>query len=294
MVEDFVSEPAFDLLTPTPIRAPFLFDAPHSGRAYPAAFLAESRLDAHAIRASEDAHVDALVRSCVDRGMPLLRARFPRAFLDVNREPLELDPRMFDGRLPVDANTRSPRVTGGLGTIPRLVSESDEIYRGRIPVAEALGRIEGIYRPYHETLRRTLGEIHGRFGVAVLIDCHSMPSVQRMTETGGRPDVVLGDRHGTSCHPGLIDVVSALLRTAGYRVARNKPYAGGFITEHYGRPAKGLHALQIEIARGLYMDETTLEPNGGFSLLQRDLDRLIGELAGNWGLILAGDAQAAE
>jgi N-formylglutamate amidohydrolase len=293
VVDDFVAEPAFDRLMPSEIRAPIVFDAPHSGCDYPADFLAESRLDGLAIRMSEDAHVDALFSPCVAAGMPMLRARFPRAFLDVNREPYELDPRMFEGRLPIGANTRSPRVACGLGTIPRMVSETDEIYRGRIPIGEALVRIERIYRPYHAALDAMLGGIGERFGRAILIDCHSMPSGPR----GGveaQVDIVLGDRHGTSCHPALTDVVSSLFRAAGYRVARNRPYAGGFITERHGRPASGRHALQIEIARGLYMNERTLEPNGGFSVLACDIQSIIGELARSWRFVFSDDALAAE
>jgi N-formylglutamate amidohydrolase len=198
---------------------------------------------------------------------------------------------MFEGRLPIDANTRSPRVVCGLGTIPRLVSETDEIYRRRIPVGEALTRIDRIYRPYHAALDGLLAEVDAQFGRAVLIDCHSMPTGPR---GGAEADIVLGDRHGTACHPGLTDVVSSMFRSAGYRVARNRPYAGGFITERHGRPSVGRHALQIEIARGLYMNERTLEPTGGFSVLACDIAAIIGELARSWHFLFTDDALAAE
>lgn len=293
VVEDFVAEPAFDRLLPKEIRAPVLFDAPHSGSDYPAAFLAESRLDRQRIRMSEDAHVDALFVSCVEAGMPMLRARFPRAYVDVNREPYELDPRMFEGRLPTGANTRSPRVACGLGTVPRMVSETEEIYGRRIPVAEALQRIDGLYRPYHVALDEMLDGLEADFGRAVLIDCHSMPTAPQTAGAAG-VDVVLGDRHGTSCHPALTDVVSSLFRAAGYRVARNRPYAGGFITEHHGRPGRGRHALQIEVARGLYMNERTLEPNGGFAVLACDIEGIVREIARSWRILFTDDALAAE
>jgi N-formylglutamate amidohydrolase len=292
IVDDFVTEPGFDLLMPTEVRAPVVVDAPHSGYAYPASFLALSRLDRFTIRRSEDAHVDRLMRPCVECGVPMLRARFPRAYLDVNRGPLELDPRMFDGRLPIDADTRSSRVAGGLGTIPRLVTETDEIYAGRIPIAEALGRIERLYRPYHTALRRLLDDLAARFGRVVLIDCHSMPTLPASAR--GSADIVLGDRNGTSCDPALIDFAASVLRGAGYRVVRNVPYAGGFITEHYGRPRDGIHALQIEIARSLYMSETTLELDVGFVTLRRDLVRLVGEVADHWRSVVGDDAVAAE
>ncbi len=197
----------------------------------------------------------------------------PRAYLDVNREPYELDPKMFVGRLPSYANVRSIRVAGGLGTIARVVAEQEEIYAAPIPVEEALGRIEAIYKPYHAALRRLLAQTHVRFGAAVLIDCHSMPSVVRGQDPKSRADVVIGDRYGTSAARALVEHAADVLVDLGYSVAVNKPYAGGFITEHYGRPAKGLHALQIEVNRGLYMDERSFEPTAGFAALRQDLAR---------------------
>ncbi|TVR06180.1 MAG: N-formylglutamate amidohydrolase [Salinarimonadaceae bacterium] len=255
---------AFDILEPPARTCCFVFDAPHSGAIYPPAFLASGRLDRHAIRRSEDAHVDRLFLGMVARGAPLMRARFPRAYLDLNREPYELDPRMFEGRLPAFANTRSLRVAGGLGTIPRIVADGQEIYRGRIPVEDALLRIETLYKPYHRALRDLLARTQRAFGAAVLVDCHSMPSTSLPPETRGRTDVVLGDRYGSSCDPLLVDLVETSLRARGFGVARNKPYAGGFITEHYGEPGIGRHALQIEVNRALYMDERSLVPHRWF------------------------------
>lgn len=264
-------EPPFVVTEPAGQAVPFVFNVPHAGAVYPTAFLSESRLDAVALRRSEDAYVDELFAGMVGLGAPTMAARFPRAFLDLNREPYELDPRMFEGRLPPFANTRSMRVAGGLGTIPRIVADGQEIYQRRIPVDEALRRIEWLYKPYHHMLRQLVNRTTRIFGHAVLIDCHSMPSTSVNREDGVKADIVLGDRYGTSCAGVLTDLVDAALRSRGYSVVRNKPYAGGFITEHYGEPTLGRHALQVEINRSLYMDERTLAQKPGFAGLTRDL-----------------------
>lgn len=276
---DFPSSEPFEVIEPERLAVPLLFNSPHSGRLYPASFLAASRLDQQAIRRSEDTFVDELFMGAVAEGAPLLRAHFPRAWLDVNREPYELDPKMFSGELPAFANVRSIRVTGGLGTIARVVSESEEIYARPLAVDEVLARIETVYMPYHRTIRQLLARIHAAFGWAILIDCHSMPSTVRGNLLRGRPDFVLGDRHGTSCAPLVTDIAEAFLTRCGYDVSRNRPYAGGFITEHYGRPDKDLHALQIEVNRALYLDEETLEKTAGFDQVRRDIDALIAEIA---------------
>jgi N-formylglutamate amidohydrolase len=178
---------------------------------------------------------------------------------------------MFDGRLPPFANTRSMRVAGGLGTIPRIVADGQEIYRGKLPLDEGLRRIDWLYKPYHRMLRHLVHTTAQTFGQAVLIDCHSMPSTSMSRDDGPKADIVLGDRYGTSCAAILTDLVEAALRRRGYTVVRNKPYAGGFITEHYGEPALGRHALQIEINRGLYMDERSLTRKPRFDALRSDL-----------------------
>lgn len=269
----------FCVREPDDQRIPFVFNSPHSGRRYSDAFLAQSRLDARAIRRSEDHYVDELFGRAVELGAPMLVAHFPRAFLDVNREPYELDPRMFDGALPPHANIGSMRVAGGLGTVPRLVAENMEIYRKRMPVEEALERIETIYKPYHATLRRLIARTHVLFGRAILIDCHSMPGNVRVAGSGMRPDIIIGDRYGTSASADLSRMAVSLLEDLGFTVTRNKPYAGGFITEHYGRPARGLHALQIEINRGLYVDETTLVKKPEFGWLTHVLGTFFAEFA---------------
>jgi N-formylglutamate amidohydrolase len=268
-------QPPFVVSEPARQSTAFVFNAPHAGAVYPAAFLASSRLDAMALRRSEDAFVDEIFAPVVGLGAPLMTARFPRALLDLNREPYELDPRMFDGRLPPFANTRSMRVAGGLGTIPRIVADGQEIYQGRIPIEEALHRVETLYKPYHRTLRYLIQRTARTFGHAVLIDCHSMPSSSVNREDGARADIVLGDRYGTSCTALLTDLLEATLRNRGFKVVRNKPYAGGFITEHYGEPSLGRHALQIEINRGIYMDERTLTKRRGFAELRDGLTAVL-------------------
>ena len=214
--------------------------------------------------------MDELFGAAPALGAILMRAHFPRAFMDVNREPYELDPRMFEGRLPSFANTRSLRVAGGLGTIARVVGEAKEIYNRRLTVEEGLARIESLYKPWHAVLRGLLQEARRLNGVAVLVDCHSMPSNAGRADRI-KADVVVGDRYGASCDPAFMECVEGRLRALGYAVVRNKPYAGGFITEHYGDPGAGWHALQIEINRGLYMDEATLARSAGFEELQNDL-----------------------
>lgn len=267
--------PAFEVMMPATVTVPLVFNSPHSGAIYPPAFLAASRLDPLTLRKSEDCFVDELFGSATTFGAPLLRAHFPRAFLDVNREPYELDPRMFEGRLPSFINARSMRVAGGLGTIARIVGDQQEIYARKLPVADALERIEGLYKPYHRALRQLLQDQHRRFGLAVLIDCHSMPSTGAHREEGQRADIVLGDRFGTSAAPFFVDLVEEALRGRGYRVGRNRPYAGGFITEHYGNPAQSVHAIQIEVNRGLYMDERKLTKTAGFAALKADIDAMM-------------------
>lgn len=267
MVGGMPQSELFEVLEPTSLRIPFVYNSPHSGRRYDSAFVDNSRLDSRSIRRSEDHFVEELFADAPEIGAPLLIAHFPRAFLDVNREPYELDPRMFDGPLPPYANSHSLRVAGGLGTIPKIVAENMEIYRGRLSVEEALGRIEAIYKPYHACLRRLIARTHSKFGFGVLIDCHSMPGNIRLSGSAVRPDFIIGDRYGTSAAADLSRAAIEFLEDLGFTAVRNKPYAGGFITEHYGRPTRGLHALQIEINRALYVDESTLEKKPDFAAL---------------------------
>ena len=290
-------DPPCEVLEPVVLTSPLIVSSPHSGSIYPQSFLAKSRLDPLTLRRSEDAYVDKLFAGAVAAGAPLLHARFPRAYLDVNREPYELDPRMFDGRLPSQANTRSVRVAGGLGTIARVVSDSQEIYKGRLPVDEIKQRIEGLYEPYHNLLRRLIERAWQNFGVAVLLDCHSMPSQPNIGARPGdgvRADIILGDRYGTSCEPRLAAVLESALLRRGFVVGRNKPYAGGFITENYGSPALGSHAIQIEVNRGLYMDEASLAQHDNFSEIAGLLSGAVLDLAAFLDEMVSGRSAAAE
>jgi N-formylglutamate amidohydrolase len=271
--------PPFEVLRPNELKLPFVFNSPHSGRVYPQAFLRASKLDALTLRRSEDSYVEELFGFVAELGAPMLYAHFPRAYLDVNREPYELDPVLFREGLPHYANTQSVRVVGGLGTIARIVSEADEIYREPLTVGAALERINRLYEPYHATLKELLAEAKAQFGVAVLIDCHSMPSSPMADQGVGRPDFVLGDRFGTSCSPELMRLASGQLRSLGHVIVLNKPYAGGYITENYGRPHEGIHALQVEINRALYMDEVNFERTSSFHRLRGDLERMVKAMA---------------
>ncbi|MFC5386218.1 N-formylglutamate amidohydrolase [Aquamicrobium segne] len=276
--EDFSVISAFELQCAAEQRVPFVFSSPHSGRHYPERFLAMSRLDAHQVRRSEDCYVDELFGGCVGLGAPLLAANFPRAYLDANREPWELDPRMFVERLPPYCNIGSARVAGGLGTVPKLVGEGQNIYSGRLPLEEAVLRIEHAYKPYHDMLRHLIFQTFAKFNFAVLIDCHSMPAGVQSGGGGLRPDFIIGDCFGRSAMPELTNIAITLLSAMGYTVAYNKPYAGGFITEHYGQPMRGVHALQIEINRSLYMNEHSLEKTDGFCALAADLTQFCADL----------------
>jgi N-formylglutamate amidohydrolase len=276
---DSDQSPPFEIAEPATWRSPIIFNSPHSGSVYPEQFLAASRIDLASLRRSEDSFMDELIGGLADVGFPVVRVNFPRSYVDVNREPYELDPRMFTGRLPSFANTRSMRVAGGLGTIPRVVGDGQEIYRERLSVDDALGRIELLYKPYHRALRRLIHKAHQTFGTAIVVDCHSMPSTGISRDEPRRPDIVIGDRYDTSCAPLLPNVIEDVMSGLGYSVARNKPYAGGFITEHYGNPASGLHTVQLELNRAVYMDERRRERGPRFRQVAADFTTLADALA---------------
>jgi N-formylglutamate amidohydrolase len=266
---------AYEISPPASWHAPALFNSPHSGRAYPKAFLDATRLDPVSIRKSEDCFVDELFAPAVRFGAPLLKMHVPRAYIDVNREPYELDPRMFEGELPAFANAASVRVSGGLGTIPRIVCEGEEIYRAPLRIADAMDRIETIYRPYHRTLAAMMDKARRVFGAALLVDCHSMPA-SAVAAGPAAADIVLGDRHGAACGADIAALAEDLFRSRGFRVLRNKPYAGGFITQNYSSPGFGRHVLQIEINRALYLNERTMEKTKGFAPLAQSLEGILG------------------
>lgn len=274
-----VVDPAdpYQLVRPRRRAMPLVFASPHSGRCYPVSFIAAARLDAVALRRSEDAFVEELFAAAPEFGAPLLAATFPRVFCDVNREPWELDPAMFDGPLPHWVNSSSPRVGAGLGTIARVAGAGEPVYRRKLSFSEAEERIRRFWQPYHAALAALIAETRAEFGYCLLIDCHSMPS--HPAQTVNPPDFVLGDAHGTACAPRVMRLVEEWLGGMGYRTRRNDPYAGGYVTRHYGRPRDAVHALQLEVARPLYMDETRLERMPGMDPLRRDLGSLMANLA---------------
>jgi N-formylglutamate amidohydrolase len=258
-----------------------VFNSPHSGHGLPESFLSMTALSPAQLRASEDSHVDQLFAGCLEAGAPLMRALLSRSYIDLNREPYELDARMFGDRLPAYVNMGSPRVASGLGTLPRTVGEGSVIYKAPLTFQEALTRIETVYRPYHRALGALLDEALDATGKVLLVDCHSMPStaVSHMRTHQLPVDIVLGDRFGSSCDPEIMAIAENCLSAAGCTVSRNKPYSGGFFTENHGRPRLGRHALQIEINRHLYMDESTHVPHAGFQALQPALTKMAQELA---------------
>lgn len=256
---------------------PLVFASPHSGRDYPDDFVAAARLDRLRLRRSEDCYVDELFAAAPAHGATLVAATFPRVFCDPNREAWELDPGMFADALPDWVNTASARAGAGLGTIARVVGTGETIYRGKLSFAEAQVRVAATWQPFHAALREAVERARRRFGACLLVDCHSMPEASMPPRR--RTDVVLGDAHGTACDPALMRRMEELLTQEGLSVRRNDPYAGGYITRHYGRPRERVHALQIEVNRALYMDEATLERSAGFESLRLRLSRLVAYLA---------------
>lgn len=256
-----------------------VFACPHSGRIYPTEMMAASALDSAAIRSSEDAFVDDLISGGVDHGAHLLVNRYARAFVDVNRQAYELDPSMFEDALPAFAAGKGPRIAAGLGAVPRIVADGQEIYSRKLTFAEAEDRLEAVHTPYHTALRALIDEARRSAGRAIVIDWHSMPSAAGRSLRTGKLDFVLGDRFGRACDPALPALIEAALREEGYSVGRNNPYAGGYTTEHYGRPEEGVHVLQIEIDRGLYLDEQAVQPSAGYADLKAALNRLFATVA---------------
>lgn len=272
-----MSPTAYYLYRPDVQTTSVVFASPHSGRDYSAGFLRQAVLDEHAVRSSEDAYVDQLYAGVPAQGASFLTAAAPRAFLDLNRAPEEMDAALVEGTRRIAHN---PRVASGLGIIPRVVSNGRQIYRGKMTMAEAHSRISQYWRPYHDMLQTLLDESRRDFGEAILIDCHSMPheALDNIGPQGApKPEVVLGDRYGASATNAVVEQVQAIFETAGFRVVRNMPFAGAYIAQHYGRPSRQQHCVQVEIDRGLYMDERTLTPHSGFAEVQ---ERLQGVIAG--------------
>jgi N-formylglutamate deformylase len=270
---------AYEVLHPEKRTSCVVFASPHSGRDYPWSFLRKSVLDDHTIRSSEDAFVDQLFDIAPRFGAPLLKAGAPRAYLDLNRSAEELDPAVIEG---VRRQGHNPRISSGLGVIPRVVANGRAIYRGKITLQEAERRIELYWKPYHRMLQKLLDEALQYHGQAVLIDCHSMPheAMDGMARGGmARPDVVLGDRFGAAAGSAVMEEVEAAFAAAGFTVARNAPFAGAYVTQAYGRPSRNQHAIQVEIDRSLYMDEHLIRPNADFEATRARLGAVIDEIA---------------
>ncbi len=276
------NEAPFEISMPKIQSSPVVYSSPHSGRIYPESFKKSSVLNPVALRRSEDAFIDELYATAPDAGSPLLLARFPRAYVDPNREMWELDPTMFSNPMPDYVNVTSPRVRAGLGTIARVVTDGANIYKDGLDFAEAQQRIEKCYTPFHNALTGLLEDTFNKFGTYLLIDCHSMPSIGGpMDKDPGldRVDMVLGNANGTSCAGAVSKLARETLESFGYRVVMNKPYAGGFTTRNYGKPYAGRNALQIEINRALYMDEDVISHSPGFDELKNNLNQLISTLS---------------
>ncbi len=271
---------AFHLTMPDVRTTSVVFASPHSGREYPWSFVRRSVLDERTLRSSEDAFVDQLFAAAPQHGAPLLAATMPRAFLDVNRSVDELDPALIEG---VQKSTHNPRVSSGLGVVPRVVANGRAIYRGKISHREAEARISEVWKPWHDALGTLLRDSLSLFGEAILIDCHSMPheAIESLSHPrGARPEIVLGDRFGAAASGHIVDRIEAAFGATGLRVARNAPFAGAFVTQHYGRPNNGQHVVQVEIDRALYMNEQLIRPNGNFQAFQTMMASVIAEITG--------------
>ncbi len=269
---------AYQLTHPERRTTSVVFASPHSGRDYSWSFLRRTRLNEHSVRSSEDAFVDQLFDCAPQMGAPLIIAGAPRAFVDLNRSADELDPALIEGVARCGHNLR---VSSGLGVIPRVVANGQAIYTGKLSHQEAERRIETYWRPYHQALAGQLDQAEMMFGKAILVDCHSMPHEAMDSVVGlgaRRPEVVIGDRFGASAHSDIVDRIEAALSAAGLSVVRNTPFAGAYVTQHYGRPSKGRHAVQIEIDRSLYMNEQLVRPNGNFQNFRTLLSGVIAEI----------------
>ncbi len=270
----------YHILRPQRQDTAVLFASPHSGRAYDPAFVAQTVLDSHSIRSSEDAYIDQLFGDAPLFGAPLLAAIVPRAFIDLNRAPDELDPSVIEG---IARAPHNPRVSSGLGVIPRVVAGGRAIYRGKLALPEAEARIARYWHPYHRALRDLIEATHAQFGEAILIDCHSMPheAIDGHSRTGAsKPDVVLGDRFGAAAGREVMDRVESAFASAGLRVARNAPFAGAFIAQSYGRPTGRRHVVQVEIDRSLYLDEARVELSPKYPQFRALMSGVIAEIAG--------------
>lgn len=263
--------PGHAIERPAHWRAGVIFASPHSGNIYPQAFRSASILSSAQLRRNEDMYVDRLVSGAVAAGAPLLSARFPRCYVDVNRAPDELPQCWSDAPI-----KESARAQAGIGVVPTHIGERAPIYRRPPSRADAKARVEQLYHPYHAALRGLIDEAQSRFGQALLVDCHSMPGFAPMGSR--RPDIILGDRFGQSCHPETLSDLRQILQAEGLSVAVNYPYAGGYVTDHYGRPDEGVEVIQIEINRDLYLNPITFAPKRGYDALADRLSHIVRQI----------------
>ena len=278
------------IVEPDSLTSGVVFALPHSGRDYGVSFLNQSILDEISIRSSEDAFLDQLIDGIEKYGAPKIIANAPRAFIDLNRSTDELDPALISG---IKNNVRNPRISSGLGVIPRVVSHGKEIYRGKLSLEQAQSRIEYYWKPYHKDLSILLTRAQSIYGQSLLIDMHSMPheAVAIQSSFIKAPEIVVGDRFGMSSDPEFTNLIVSILKHHGFRVAKNTPFAGAFITKHHGKIKERTHAIQLEIDRSLYMNEVQISPNSGFDKLK---SRLFPALIQISSLICKSDKIAAE
>ena len=272
----------FEITSPIKQKIPFVYSSPHSGKLYPPKFLKASRLELESLRGSEDCYVDELFSEAPNAGAPLIKAVFPRVFIDANREPYEFDPSMFLEPLPDFVTTSSSKISAGLGTIAKVVSYGEKIYSEKLHLSDALNRVNNYYLPYHDSLEQLINLTKKRFGCCALIDCHSMPSnrIGNGNRNNKSPaDIVLGDNHGRSASTVLVDEIKGFFISEGLSVKINDPYPGGYTTRNYGKPKNGVQAIQIEINRALYMDEKSIKKNEGFLETKKVMDRLVSHLS---------------
>ncbi len=269
-------DPGFVRLGPALPAGPVVLAVPHAGRDYPDALLAAAAVPPDRLRQLEDRHADALVARAVAAGATAFVATRPRAMIDLNRDPREIDAMMLDGP-PPPGTFASARTRAGLGLVPRRVGTTNELWRHKLSPLELARRIAGQHRPYHAAIAAALGAAHAQHGIAILLDCHSMPPL-RPDASGARPVIVLGDRFERGAEPAFADRLESLARAAGLSVARNSPYAGGYALDHHGRPGVGVHALQLEVDRSLYLDSELDAPGPGLAAVQILVARMVATL----------------
>ncbi len=261
---------AYELFTPTIATSPFIVCSPHSGRHYPPSFLKQTQLPLEKLRISEDSYIDQLILPFAKYNLPILHALSPRCYVDVNRSSDEL---------PADCLTNeqqhilSARAKSGLGVIPTCIAQNLYIYPYALTRKQVQARLDRLYHPYHAVLRELINRTKTKFGRAIVLDFHSMPGKLISGQT--RADFILGNQHGGACHPKTIDMLHHTLCTLGYSVVRNTPYAGGFITQHYGQPHTDVEVIQIEINKDLYLNSRTIAPHAGMDILQTNINSVI-------------------